>query len=207
MKNLKYNLSSKPILNKMNNILAGLIIMLVLSSSMLIAQNNSFEVKSPDGVITVKIQIGAKLLWSVMHDGQQIILPSAIALQLEDGQVLGDNAVVIDTKKEAENKVISAVNYVKAKIPDQYNQLTINFKGDFGVIFRVYNDAAAYRFVTNKVGDIIIKNEEANFNLCLLCGTIGKIKFSIHLLKLFTMRSLFPSSQPIHWHSFRFLWM
>ena len=164
MKNLKYNLSSKPILNKMNNILAGLIIMLVLSSSMLIAQNNSFEVKSPDGVITVKIQIGAKLLWSVMHDGQQIILPSAIALQLEDGQVLGDNAVVIDTKKEAENKVISAVNYVKAKIPDQYNQLTINFKGDFGVIFRVYNDAAAYRFVTNKVGDIIIKNEEANFN-------------------------------------------
>ena len=164
MTNLNDNLNCNLILNNMNYIIARLIIMLVLSASMLIAHNNSFEVKSPDGVITVKIEVGAKLLWSVTHDGQQIILPSSIALQLEDGQVLGYNAVVIDSKKETENKIISAVNYIKAKVLNQYNQLTINFKDDFGVIFRVYNDAAAYRFVTSKVGDIIIKNEEANFN-------------------------------------------
>jgi len=32
------------------------------------------------------------------------------------------------------------------------------------VIFRVYNDAVAYRFFTKKKGEIVIKNEEANFN-------------------------------------------
>jgi alpha-glucosidase len=155
----------KPILGKMNNIVAGLIIMLVLSSSMLIAQKDkSFEINSPDGVITVKIEAGAKLKWSVMHDGQQIILPSAISLQLEDGEVLGDNSTIINTQKEEINKIIAAINYIKANIPDNYNQLTINFKGDYGVIFRVYNDAAAYRFFTKKKGEVIIKNEEANFN-------------------------------------------
>ncbi len=33
-----------------------------------------------------------------------------------------------------------------------------------GLCFRVYNDAVAYRFFTNKKDSIIIKNEEANFN-------------------------------------------
>src|SRR6202012_2339143 len=30
--------------------------------------------------------------------------------------------------------------------------------------FRVYDDAVAYRFVTNRKGDLTIKNEEVNFN-------------------------------------------
>jgi alpha-glucosidase len=32
------------------------------------------------------------------------------------------------------------------------------------VIFRVYNDAVAYRFFTKKKGEILVKHEEANFN-------------------------------------------
>ena len=32
------------------------------------------------------------------------------------------------------------------------------------MIFRAYNDAMAYRFFIKKKGEIIIKNEEANFN-------------------------------------------
>ncbi|MEO8860179.1 MAG: glycoside hydrolase family 97 protein, partial [Ginsengibacter sp.] len=47
---------------------------------------------------------------------------------------------------------------------DNYNQLTVNCKGDYGLMFRVYNDAVAYRFFTKKKDSIIIKNEEANFN-------------------------------------------
>jgi alpha-glucosidase len=146
-------------------VLTGIFVLLFLGSSMLIAQkNNDLEVKSPDGAISVKVEAGAKLEWSVHDHGEQIIAPSAISLLLEEGDVLGDNAKITSSNTEKNSTVIAAINYIKANIPDDYNQLTINCKNGYGLIFRVYNDAVAYRFFTKKKGEIIIKNEEANFN-------------------------------------------
>jgi alpha-glucosidase len=165
MTNSKNKFHAKSILVTKRNILAGLTVVLLLGTSILAAQKkNDFEVLSPDGTINVKIDAGAKLEWSVEANGEQIIAPSAISLSLEDGDVLGDNAKVSSSNTEKINTVIAAINYVKASIPDNCNQLTINCKNGYGVIFRVYNDAVAYRFFTKKKGEIIIKNEEANFN-------------------------------------------
>jgi alpha-glucosidase len=145
--------------------LIGLFILLFLSSGMLSAQKSKvFEFKSPDNKIALKLEVGAKMLWSVQHDGQQIIAPSSIAIYLEGGEVLGDLAKISSSKVEKVDQVIAAINYKKKNIPDQYNQLTINCKGDYGVIFRVYNDGVAYRFTTKKKTEVIVKNEEANFN-------------------------------------------
>jgi len=145
--------------------LIGLFIVLLMSSAILSAQKSkNFELKSPDNKIALKLDVGEKTLWSVQCDGQQIIAPSAISLQLEGGEVLGDNAKISSSKTEKIDQVITAINYKKAKIVDQYNQLTINCKGDYGIIFRVYNDGVAYRFITKKKTDFMVKNEEANFN-------------------------------------------
>ncbi|MEO5582662.1 MAG: glycoside hydrolase family 97 protein [Saprospiraceae bacterium] len=127
-------------------------------------QGKSFEVKSPDGNIILRVITNEKLQWEVIHKGQQIITPSALSMQLQDGSVLGAQPEIINSKVENIDVVIKAFNYKKALIPDQYQQLTLNCKGDFSVLFRVYNDAVAYRFVTRKMGELIIKNEEANFN-------------------------------------------
>lgn len=136
-----------------------------MSSQLLSAQKSKvIEIKSPDNKIALTLEVGVKTLWSVQCDGQQIIAPSGIALQLEGGEVLGDNATISSSKTEKFDQVITAINYKKAKIADQYNQLTINCKGDYGLIFRVYNDGVAYRFFTTKKTDFIVKNEEANFN-------------------------------------------
>jgi alpha-glucosidase len=165
MRNSISKFDTRPVQIKMNNKLAGLFVLLLLSSSILIAQKNkSFEIKSPDNKIVLKLEAGAKMIWSVQSEGQQIIAPSSISLQLENGDVLGDNAKITSSHTEKINAVITAVNYIKAIIPDVYNQLTINCNNGYGVIFRVYNDAVAYRFFTKKKGEIIIKNEEADFN-------------------------------------------
>jgi alpha-glucosidase len=149
----------------MKTILVGLFMAMILSSTLLSAQKNkSFEIKSPDSKITLKLEVGTKITWSVQHEGQQIIAPSSISLQLENGEVLGDNAKIISSKTEKNDQVFTAINYKKSTIPDQCNQITINCKGDYGVIFRVYNDGVAYRFTTKKKDEIIVKNEEANFN-------------------------------------------
>jgi len=149
----------------MKNKLTKLIIVLLMSSSILSAQKNKdFEIKSIDGNINLKVEVGAKIQWSVQHKGQQIILPSAISMQLNEGEILGDNVKIKSSKIEKIHNVIAAINYKKSNIIDDYTQLTINFKNDFGIIFRVYNEGVAYRFFTKKKGELIIKNEGANFN-------------------------------------------
>ncbi|GGB00440.1 glycoside hydrolase family 97 protein [Puia dinghuensis] len=124
----------------------------------------NYEVKSPDGSLVVHIQAGAQLQWSADQDGQPVILPSAIGLQLQTGETLGANVKITDAKTENVNTDFTPINYKKSTIHDQYAQLTLNCKGDYSIIFRVYNDAVAYRFVTKRNGELIIKNEEANFN-------------------------------------------
>jgi alpha-glucosidase len=149
----------------MKKILSLLLCLLIMWPSILLAQKAKvYEVKSPNGSIALKVEAGAKLLWSVQHKGQQIIEPSAISLLLQSGEVLGDNAIISAPKVEKVNTSFNAINYRKSVVSDVCNQITLNCKGNYGVIFRVYDDAVAYRFFTKKPGEIIIKNEEANFN-------------------------------------------
>jgi len=145
--------------------LVGSLIVILMSTTILSAQKiKSFEIKSFDGNITLNIEAGAKLQWSVQSSGQQIIAPSPISLQIEGGEILGDNVKILSSKIEKTDNVITPVNYKKSAIINQYNQLIINFKGDFGVVFRVFNEGVAYRFFAKRKGELIVKNEEANFN-------------------------------------------
>jgi alpha-glucosidase len=149
----------------MKKIAVLLILPLLLSLATVSAPKvKDYELKSPDGSIILKVEAGSKLLWSVQLKGQQLIEPSAISLLLESGEILGDNAIIKASNTVSVNTKFNAVNYKKSVIADIYNQLTLNCKGDWGVIFRVYNDATAYRFFTKRAGEIIVKNEEANFN-------------------------------------------
>lgn len=141
--------------------IAGLLLLLVPS---LLSAQTSFDLKSPNGNINMKIDVGIKIEWSVQENGQQLISPSTISLQLDDGEVLGDSARLISSRREEKDSSFPAINYFKSIIPDRYNQLTLNCADDFGVIFRVYDDAVAYRFFTKKEGEIVVKNEEATFN-------------------------------------------
>ena len=141
-----------------------LLIVTVASSILTSAQKTkSFDVSSPDGNIKLHVETSGKIMWSVKDRDQIIIEPSSVSLQLQN-EMLGDKAIITSAKTEKVNNTITAIHYIKATIPDNYNQLTLKCKGDYGLIFRVYNDAVAYRFFTKKKDSIIIKNEEANFN-------------------------------------------
>ncbi len=137
--------------------------MLACSAFIQAQKAKSFDVASPDGNIKMHIETSGKIVWSVKDKDPTIIEPSSISLQLQN-EILGDKAMITSSKTEKVNHTINAINYIKATISDNYNQLTLNFKNDYGLIFRVYDDAVAYRFFTKKKDSIIIKNEEANFN-------------------------------------------
>jgi alpha-glucosidase len=136
----------------------------VLSFAVNAQPGKTYHVKSPDGKIDLTISAGKAISWSVNHEATEVILPSSVSMTLDNGEILGKDPVIKSSKATSIDQVINTPIYKKDKVQDKYNQLTLTFKGDYGLVFRAYNDGIAYRFVTSKKGNIIIKNEEANFN-------------------------------------------
>lgn len=150
---------------KKNCQLLVLLIVLLSDAMPSMAQKaTSWELKSPDGKITVTVNAGPGLTWSVKHENTVVLAPSALALFLAGGEVLGNNAAVTSAKTTSVQSVITAAVYKKNKIPDNYNQLTITCKKNYSILFRAYNDGVAYRFVTDRKDSLTIKSETADFN-------------------------------------------
>jgi len=138
------------------------IVLTFLSTSVCIAQ--VIHVKSPNGKIDMALESGAKILWSVKHENTEVIAPSPISITLGGGVVLGNNTIVISAKNSKFSTSFATPFYKKKTVIDEYNQVIVNFKGEFGLILRAYNDGVAYRFFTSKKGQIIVESEEVNFN-------------------------------------------
>ena len=92
-------------------------------------QTKAYQLKSPDGTISVSVEAAARMQWSASCNGQQIIAASAIALQLQNGEVLGENTKVQSAKTTSINTSFTAVNYRRNVVKDNFNQLTMTCKG------------------------------------------------------------------------------
>lgn len=131
-----------------------------------LSQQKDYSVKSPSGKLELKIGIDQSLAISVLHDGKEVILPSPIFLELATGQVLGrEPSVRSTTPRSAKNTIKPVVAEKRSVVPDVFNELAIQFKGDFGLKLRAYDDGVAYRFTTSMKGDITVKYEGLSMNL------------------------------------------
>lgn len=136
---------------------------LFLSFTHAIAQH--YTLSSPDSKISVNVDVGAAVKWSVTYNNGVVLQPSAIALELASGKTLGLNAAIKKTVTTSVNKIITSPVPVKNKIiPEIYKQLQIIFKDNFSLTFRSYNDGVAYRFETMYKDSQTVKNETVTFN-------------------------------------------
>ncbi len=124
----------------------------------------SYKVSSPDGKLTMTIDVSDKVTYSVTAGEQLLVAPSAIALVLEDGTVLGEKPRVASARKGAKSEVITAPLYRQSKFESSYSSLTLKMKGNWGIEARAFNDGVAYRLFTTLKNDINIKNEVVEFN-------------------------------------------
>ena len=99
---------------------------------------------SPDQKIRLEVTAGRKLEYAIWYGNDAIIIPSSIALHLNNGKILGYNADVISSSRDSVRTILYPVVAVKnKKVVNSYNQLTINFPSGFSAVFRVYNDGVA----------------------------------------------------------------
>jgi alpha-glucosidase len=130
----------------------------ILLPSLLWSQKE-YRISSPDHRLNLKVSVGTSVSYSLSFDGKTIISPSLVNLTV-DNKSLCSSPKVKDSKKRSFAEELHPV-YGKFKLlQNKFNELTINFEGNFTMTFRMYNEGFAYRFKTNMDNEIIINSEE-----------------------------------------------
>ena len=122
-----------------------------------------YELSSPDGKLKTNITAGKQLTYDIVFNGQQVTAAAPISIALENGEVWGENDKPTSVKRKSVNTKVASPFYRATELADNYNELVLSFKGNWGVEFRAYNDGIAYRFVNKGRKAFNIVNEEVNF--------------------------------------------
>lgn len=132
---------------------------------MAIAQSKTkqYKVNSPDKKIEFILNVGQKIWLSANYNEQSVLDHSEISMQLET-QILGENPKVISSEKQRIDEIIHPIIREKtAIIKNNCNELRIDFKNDFYLILRTYDNGFAYRFGTNIEGEITVISETGKY--------------------------------------------
>ncbi len=134
-----------------------------LVASSLMAQK-SVKLSSPDGKVQSNIQIGSTLTYDIQVDGQQVLAPSAISMNLSNGQKWGVDAQLLKQAESDIHEEVASPFYRQKSMKNDCNVLTLTFKGNYQVEFRAYNEGVAYRFLSQEKKPYEVINEGVEYN-------------------------------------------
>lgn len=143
---------------------AILSLLLLIGNASFAAKEKKYVLSSPDGTLKVEISVGNELAYQVMHGNDTILSHSNIGLVLENGTIVGKTPRITGERRRKIKDNIESPFYRFKEFVATGNELDLKLKGGFGIIFRAYNEGVAYRFYTTQSSDIIIKEEQAEFN-------------------------------------------
>lgn len=134
---------------------------LFLSNFTLSAQK-IVELTSPNGDIKTTITLSDKIYYTVSYNGTILMEKNQLQLILRNIN-LGDKPKLINQKRTSIKETIKPIIPLKYNsVLNNYNSLLLNFKEDYSVEFRAFDDGLAYRFITSRKGDVEVINEDVD---------------------------------------------
>lgn len=149
----------------MNGLLKRYSTVLLLAMPLWVSAQQVMELKDPSGKVQVNVVIGKNITYTVLHEGDVMIGASPVSMTLTDGTVFGKEPRLKKKNQRSVDEKIYPPIYKKKVIDDCFNELMLEFKGGYSLIFRAYEDGAAYRFVSNLKKPFLVESEQAIFNL------------------------------------------
>jgi len=151
--------------------------------------SKEYKLFSPDKKLSLTVSVDETVRFALNNGTEQLILPSTLALELEEGVVLGANSRVIRKEQNTVNNTLTPVIKEKnAIVAEHYNELKLVFDKDFDLTFRAYDEGVAYRFETRMEGDIIVKAEK------------GDYRFAKNYLTYWPSENDFHSNNQVYYH-------
>jgi alpha-glucosidase len=104
---------------------------------------------APGGALRLQIQTSPVLTWQLFLRDMPLTEPAPLSMTVEGVGILGNNVTVLKSEpKSVQRNARPDVRQKSATIPESFNELTLTCKGDWGVVFRAYDEGVAYRFFT-----------------------------------------------------------
>lgn len=126
------------------------------------ACNRSVQIVSPDGKTKVHFAVNNGVpTYSVEQDGETIIAPSVLGL-ITTTRNFSANRRILGVEKNAANYTWETVWGEERFITDCHNEATIHLN-DIDIIFRVFNDGLALRYVLTTGGELTIIDEATEY--------------------------------------------
>ena len=141
-----------------------LFLLLVLSTAAgLSAAPKAYTLKSPDGRLEMHISTVDGIRYDVLHEGKLLLERSQASMTLGDGTLYGGTAMKVRrASTRSVDEVAEAVAYKKSEVRENFNELELDC-GGYKVIFRAYDDACAYRFISLSRTPFTVNDEQADF--------------------------------------------
>lgn len=126
----------------------------------------SFSVHSPDGRTEVRVELQGELAYSVWRDGAVLLASSPISITFVESASPASPLRILKREERSVRGTVRAVVPLKRKdIPDRFNELKLALTGGLTLVLRAYDDGVAYRWVTDKPGETIVRREQVTFAL------------------------------------------
>jgi len=151
--------------------LAAVLLFLNLS-----AQENDYNVTSPDGTIKVSFSLNAngEPYYQVFHKDQTVIDSSYMSFDLKDAPSLSKDFKVEDAQNSTFNETWEMPWGEQLKVVNNHNELKLNLqetsklKRKITIVYRVFNDGIGFRYQFPKqenLNEVIITDENTEFAL------------------------------------------
>ncbi len=144
-------------------LISGLLFLALSSVENLKAQDYNYL--SPGGDIELIINTDEGLKWSLKYKGERIIMPSTMEMEFATGTIPDPEYRIKSFNNESVEKTWTPVVANKnSLIDDRHTQITLEFRKNYTIVFRLYDDGFAYRFETDFKQNMIVINERSIIN-------------------------------------------
>ena len=122
------------------------------------------SVQSPDGKLRMNIELKDKVYYSV-YSGNDLLLDNCSLTMTLGNEVLGEQPKLRSLKRgKIDESIRREIPLKNAIVENHCNTLRMNMAGNYAIEFRVFDNGMAYRFVTDKKGEVEVKGEDFVIN-------------------------------------------
>ena len=106
-----------------------------------------------------------RVRYGVSFKGTPLVQECALMLKVEQNSLGLEPKLKSSKTLSVDQEIMPVVHQKFAKIHEKYNELRLEMEGGYTLLFRAYNEGAAYRFETNlPQQEVKVFGEEALFN-------------------------------------------
>ena len=135
-----------------------------LTVAMTVHSQTSYDVRSPDNRVELRIRTAQGIHYDVLFNGQMLLGNCTASLDVEHKKLGREGKVLHAKERAADNLLEPVVRQKFAKIREHYKEVRLEMEGGYTVTFRAYNEGVAYRFETAlPQAEVKVYGEEAGF--------------------------------------------